>query len=102
MINWKLRLQNKTTLISLITLGLSIIYQTLNLFGIIPDIDKQAILDVLCELVDFFALLGIVVDPTSKGIKDTSIVMQYTEPRDESVNSICFVENEDADSTEEH
>lgn len=81
-INWKLRLQNKVTLVALITLGVSIIYQVLNLFGIIPDIDKQAIIDVLCMVVDFLALLGIVVDPTTRGFDDSTQAMNYDEPKD--------------------
>lgn len=81
MINWKLRIQNKVTLVSLITLIVAIVYQILNMVGVIPSIDQQAVLDVLCRCVDVLALLGIVVDPTTAGASDSAQAMGYDEPR---------------------
>lgn len=80
-INWKLRIMNKVTLVSLVTLIVSIVYQLLNMFGIIPTIEQQAVLDILCRIIDVLALIGIVVDPTTKGFNDTRLAMGYNEPR---------------------
>lgn len=87
-INWKLRLKNKVTLISIITLVVAIVYQTLNMFGIIPDIEQQQLLDVLCRIVDLLALLGIVVDPSTAGIGDTKNVLERDEPRRDLLEEI--------------
>ena len=78
--NWKLRWKNKATLLSLATLIIAIVYQILNMVGIVPDIDQQKLLDTICRLIDVLALLGIVVDPTTEGIADSDLAMSYAEP----------------------
>ena len=84
-INWKLRLQNKVTLISLVTLLVSIVYQVLNMIGIIPTVDQQEILDLICRCIDVLALVGIVVDPTTDGLSDSSRAMTYQKPATEII-----------------
>lgn len=87
-INWKLRLQNKVTLVALITLVISIVYQILNMVGVIPQIDQQTILDVCCRIIDVLALLGIVVDPTTKGVSDSHLALSYDEPKDDRAKEV--------------
>lgn len=78
--NWKLRLQNKTTLITLIAAVVSLIYQVLAMVGIVPGITEEAVLSVAGVAVNILCLLGIVVDPTTKGIKDSERAMGYEHP----------------------
>lgn len=78
--NWKLRFKNKATLISLVTLAVALVYQTLHLLGIVPTIEEQDALDWISRLIDLLALLGIVVDPTTEGIADSELAMSYDEP----------------------
>lgn len=76
-INIQARLKNKIFLISMSVLLISIIYKVLSLFGIAPSVDENAILEVVSMVVDFLALLGVVVDPTTKGINDSERAMTY-------------------------
>jgi phi LC3 family holin len=76
-INIQARLQNKVFLISLSVLLISIIYKVLSLFGIAPSVDEHAILEVVSMVVDFLALLGVVVDPTTTGLNDSERAMTY-------------------------
>lgn len=78
--NWKLRLQNKTTLIALIAAAISLIYQVLGICGIVPRVTEDTIMTVAGTLINAFALLGIVVDPTTKGIADSERAMEYDKP----------------------
>ncbi len=78
--NWKLRLQNKTTLITLIAAAVSLIYQVLAMVGIVPGITEEAILSVAGVAVNILCLLGIVVDPTTKGITDSDRALSYIAP----------------------
>lgn len=94
LINWKLRLKNKITLTSLVALLVAIFYQVLNMVGIIPSIEQQAVLDLLCRCIDVLALVGIVVDPTTAGASDSSLAMSYEEPRYE------YVERDDDDRSD--
>ena len=76
-INIEARLKNKVFLISMSVLLISIIYKVLSLFGIAPSVDENAILEVVSMMVDFLVLLGVVVDPTTKGINDSERAMTY-------------------------
>lgn len=78
--NWKLRLQNKTTLIALIAAAVSLVYQVLGICGIVPRVSEDTILTAAGTLINALALLGIVVDPTTKGISDSERAMEYEKP----------------------
>lgn len=74
MINFKLRLQNKTTLIALI----SAIFLMLQQFGLnIPSNIQEGVNTFVVILV----ILGIVTDPTTKGVADSEQALGYHEPK---------------------
>lgn len=81
-INWKLRLQNKVTLVSLIALVLSFVYSVLGLFGIVPSISQDDIMNVVSLLIQVLVAIGIVVDPTTKGVSDSNQALDYSSPRE--------------------
>ena len=78
--NWKLRLKNKTTLTALIAGIAALIYQILTMIGITPKISESTILETAGMLINILCLLGIVVDPTTKGIADSERAMEYEKP----------------------
>lgn len=74
MINLKLRLKNKTTLVALI----SAIFLMLQQFGLtIPSNIQEGVNTLVVILV----ILGIVTDPTTKGVADSERALNYNEPR---------------------
>lgn len=76
MINFKLRLQNKTTLIALI----SAVFLMLQQFGLeIPHNIQEGINTLVVILV----ILGIVTDPTTKGVADSEQALNYHQPRND-------------------
>lgn len=79
--NWALRLKNKTTLISLIAAAVTLVYQVLGLCGVVPKISEDAIMNVAGVVVNLLCMLGIVVDPTTSGVKDSEQALTYTEPK---------------------
>ncbi|AZF91062.1 holin [Streptococcus phage CHPC950] len=76
MINFKLRLQNKTTLVALI----SAVFVMLGQFGL--DIPHN-IQDAVNTFVSILVILGIVTDPTTKGIGDSERALNYVKPLDD-------------------
>lgn len=82
--NWKLRLQNKTTLVALIAAAVSLVYQILGICGVVPRVSEDTIMTVAGTLINALCLLGIVVDPTTKGITDSERAMNYDKPADDS------------------
>ena len=80
MINWKLRLQNKTTLTAIILALIAIVYKILDLIGIVPAITQDSVIEVAELIIFLLCLLGIVVDPTTNGIADSERAMNYNKP----------------------
>ena len=76
MINFKLRLKNKATLVALI----SAVFLMLQQFGLhIPTNIQEG----LNTFVGILVILGIVTDPTTKGIGDSERALNYEQPLDE-------------------
>lgn len=76
MINFKLRLQNKTTLVALISAAFLMLQQLgLNI--------PTNIQEGLNTFVGILVILGIVTDPTTKGIGDSERALNYEQPLDE-------------------
>lgn len=76
MINWKLRLQNKVTLVAF----LGAVFLMAQQFGL--DIPKN-IQDGVNTFVYILVLIGVVNDPTTAGISDSNRALDYHEPSED-------------------
>ena len=75
-INWKLRLQNKVTLIAL----LGAVFLMAQQFGFeVP----QNIQNGVNTFVYILVLLGVVTDPTTAGLTDSTRALKYQEPNED-------------------
>lgn len=84
MINWKVRIKNKNFWITIIPAVLLIIQPVLTLFGVTIDLGEigNALLAIVDSVFVVLALLGIVTDPTTKGIADSTQAMTYEKPKE--------------------
>ena len=82
-IKWKLRLQNKATLIALVTAVIAFVYQILGFAGVVPPISESQIVECAGMLINILAMLGIVTDPTTAGVSDSEQALTYSEPKKE-------------------
>lgn len=82
-INWKLRLQNKTTLAAIVAAVIALVYQILGLIGVVPAVSQGVVEQTASMVINLLVLLGIVVDPTTAGTSDSSQALEYDEPRKE-------------------
>lgn len=80
MINWKLRLQNKTTLWGIISLVVSLIFRILDACGVIPPFSQDFVLEIAADILTLLGLLGVIVDPTTAGVGDSERAMSYDQP----------------------
>lgn len=82
MINWKVRVKNKMFWLALIPAVLILIQTVCALFGIEIDISgvSAKLIDIVNAVFAVLVILGIVTDPTTKGVKDSERAMTYTEP----------------------
>lgn len=82
MINWKVRLKNKSFWLALIPAALLLIQAVAALFGFELDLDflSERLLAVVNALFVVLTILGVVVDPTTQGVGDSERALGYDEP----------------------
>ena len=84
-INWKVRLKNPTFWVGLIGAVASFVIAVAQLFGldIAAEVGgwEQALSALATAIFGVLALLGVVTDPTTKGVSDSQQALGYTKPR---------------------
>ena len=88
--NWKLRFKNKTTLTALIGAVFLFVKQISEIFGFDISGQLEQLSGSIGALLTILVSLGIVVDSTTKGVKDSGITQTYTKPRDENVDPVEY------------
>lgn len=83
MINWKARIKNKNFWIALIPAILLLIQSVLTPFGYKWDFGvlNQQLTAIINAAFGVLSILGIVTDPTTVGIGDSSQALGYDEPK---------------------
>lgn len=83
MINWKVRLKNKTFWLAIIPAGLLLIQTAAAVFGYTLDFGAlgNKLLAVVEAVFGLLAILGIVADPTTEGIGDSRLALSYEKPK---------------------
>ena len=79
-INWKVRLKNKTWLLSFITLIVSFIYGVIDMLGLTPTILETNVIKVVNMFLMALGMLGVIEDPTTEGVGDSKRALSYDEP----------------------
>lgn len=84
MINWKVRLKNKTFWLSLIPAVLLLVQVVAAVFGITLDLGDlgSKLLAVVNAVFAVLVILGVVNDPTTSGMSDSKQAMTYTKPKE--------------------
>lgn len=84
MLNWTVRFKNRTFWLSFIPAVLLLIQVVAAVFGYTLDLGGlgDRLLDVINALFAVLALLGIVADPTTKGVGDSAQAMTYDKPKE--------------------
>lgn len=77
-INWKIRLQSKTFLSSMVALLLVLANQIAAIFGADITVYNDQITNLTETVFAILGLIGVVHDPTTKGLSDSERAMNYT------------------------
>ena len=83
-INLKVRLRNKTFVAASVVLIISFLYTLLSLFGFVPQVSEKQITELAMMGINILAFLGVLIDPTTKGINDSERAMQYLVARNDN------------------
>ena len=88
MINWKVRIKNKTFWMTVIPAIALVVQAVAAVFGYTWDFSTLVSkpLTVVDAVFALLVILGIVVDPTTVGVNDSKRAMTYEEPWDDEKN----------------
>ena len=81
--NIKVRLRNKTFWLTAVPSLIALIYTVLSLFDIVPNISEQTVVKRLTRLISALTTLGVLVDPTTEGVKDSLRALSYIKPNND-------------------
>ena len=90
MINFAVRLKNKAFWIAIVPALCLLAQAVANLFGFTLDLNELngKIIAVVEALFAVLVILGIVNDPTTKGLGDSQRALSYTEPWDDNAKGV--------------
>lgn len=82
-INWLVRLKNKAFWVAIIPALLLLVQTVAATFGLTLDLGEigDKLLAVVNAVFSVLAILGVVVDPTTNGVSDSTQAMTYKEPK---------------------
>ena len=83
-INWIVRIKNKNFWLSLIPALLLLIQVVASVFGFTLDLGDigNKLLAVVNAVFAVLSILGIVTDPTTKGVSDSDQALTYNKPKE--------------------
>ena len=83
-INWKVRLKNKNFWIAFIPALLLLIQVVAAVFGYTLDLGDlgNQLLAVVNAAFAVLSIVGVITDPTTKGVSDSEQAMTYDKPKD--------------------
>ena len=79
-INLKARMKNPVFWLTIIPAVSTCVYTLLGCAGIVPTISEEVVVNGLTALVAALTTLGVLVDPTTRGVGDSERALGYTEP----------------------
>lgn len=79
-INWTVRFKNKVWLTSFVSFVVATLYQLLAMFDVAPIVTQGEVMQIVAAVLQLLSLLGVIVDPTTKGLGDSERALAYTEP----------------------
>ena len=82
-INWKVRLKNPTFWLTVVPATVTFVYFLLSAFDIVPGISEVTVINALTAIITGLTALGVLVDPTTKGVGDSERALCYECPADD-------------------
>ncbi|WP_165247451.1 phage holin [Adlercreutzia sp. ZJ141] len=82
-INWSVRLKNKAFWVAIIPAVLLLVQQVGAVFGVTFTfaVLQDQIIAIVGTVFSVLTILGVVIDPTTDGVGDSTQAMTYTEPK---------------------
>ncbi|HBB6316308.1 TPA: phage holin [Escherichia coli] len=81
MINWKIRIKQKTFWVAIISAAFLFAQSIAKVFGYDIQVYTEQLTDTLNSVLGILVLMGVIQDPTTKGVGDSRQALEYEEPR---------------------
>ena len=100
-LNLKVRLKNPVFWLTIVPAIIALVYSILGMLDIVPSIAESTVTELLTTIITVLTTLGVLVDPTTKGVADSERALTYVKP------GICLEDDEydieapDGDAEEE-
>lgn len=87
MINWKVRIKNKTFWVAIIPAILLLVQAVVAVFGVTIDLGNLGdnLIAVVNAVFVVLSILGVVNDPTTSGLSDSKRALTYETPKEDTV-----------------
>ncbi|MCG3400053.1 phage holin [Staphylococcus massiliensis] len=95
-INWKVRLKRKSFWVAIISALALFVNNITGAFGVDYSQQVEQSVDIASSVLTLLAGLGVIIDPTTKGVKDSAIVQTYEHPRDDKNphDQVTYIKND--------
>ncbi len=80
-LNWKVRFKNPMFWLTAIPAVTAFVYSVLGLFEVVPGIGEDSIVNIGSAAVSALTAVGVLIDPTTKGLCDSCTALEYEEPK---------------------
>lgn len=80
-INWKVRLRHRQFWIAMVSLIIILSNQVASLFGYDISVIGEEIQQIIETILMILVFLGVIVDPTTNGISDSTQALKYKKPK---------------------
>ena len=78
--NIVVRFKNPAFLVTFSAVVVAFVYQVLGMFDIVPSISENDMVNTISLVINLLSMLGVLVDPTTKGVWDSDRAMNYETP----------------------
>lgn len=83
-INLKVRFKNPVFWLTVIPAVITFVYTVLGAVGVVPSLSEDVVVNIVTALISALTTVGVLVDPTTKGVGDSERAMGYDAPNDDS------------------
>ena len=83
-INFKVRAKNPVFWLTVSPAVVTLVYTILGACGVVPSLSEDAVTNIVTAIVSALTTLGVLVDPTTKGVGDSERALEYDVPNDGS------------------
>ena len=82
-INFKVRAKNPVFWLTVIPALVTFVYTVLGACGVVPSVSEDMVTNIITAVVSALTALGVLVDPTTKGVSDSKRALGYDAPSGE-------------------